>query len=381
MLFRILLYFFETVKTMSILLNNLTSKISENKTAIFDSIKKVLSSGWVILGPEVKKFEEAFACYLGAKYCIGVANGTDAIELALKSFDISKSDMVATVANAGAYTTNAILAIGAKPFFLDVDSETFNTTSDEVYRAIKYGVKAVVATHLYGLAIQEIDEIAKLCTKYGVYLLEDCAQSHGASVNQKYTGTFGDASAFSFYPTKNLGALGDGGAVVSNNAEISTKVRGLRQYGWSTKYKIEMSGARNSRLDEIQAAILQIFLSDLELMNEKRRHIANRYSKEIKNISVVTPGILAENYVAHLYVIKSKQRNLLKEYLKSKEIASDIHYPIPDHRQPFFENQYEALTLKNTEELSNLILTLPCYPEMPEKDIENVISTVNEWKP
>jgi len=368
-------------KTMSILLNNLTSKITENYPAILDSINKVLSSGWVILGPEVKKFEDAFASYLGVKHCIGVANGTDAIELALRSFGINKSDMVATVANAGAYTTNAILAIGAIPFFLDVDSETFNTTSDEVYRAIKSGVKAVVVTHLYGLAIYEIDEIAKLCLNNGVHLLEDCAQSHGAKVNNKFTGTFGDAAAFSFYPTKNLGALGDGGAIVTNSAEIYAKVRGLRQYGWSTKYKIEIPGSRNSRLDEIQAAILQIFLPGLDLMNEKRRQIANRYSKEIKNAAVVTPKNNAENYVAHLYVIKSKQRNLLKEHLKSKEIASDIHYPIPDHRQPFFGNQYETLTLKNTEELSNLILTLPCFPEMPENDVDNVISTVNDWNP
>ena len=366
---------------MSIQFNNLNSKISENHLLILDSIKKVLSSGWVILGPEVKNFEEAFAGYLNAKHCIGVANGTDAIELALKSFDLSKSDMIATVANAGAYTTNAILAIGAKPFFLDVDSETFNTTTDEVYRAIKAGVKAVVATHLYGLAIQEISEIAKLCSEHSVYLLEDCAQSHGAKVNNKFTGTFGDAASFSFYPTKNLGALGDGGAVVTNNPEIATKVRGLRQYGWTTKYKIEITGARNSRLDEIQAAILQIFLPGLDLMNEKRRQIANRYSKEIKNAAVVTPKNNVENYVAHLYVIKSKQRNLLKEHLKSKEIASDIHYPIPDHRQPFFGNQYETLTLKNTEELSNLILTLPCFPEMPENDVDNVISTVNDWNP
>ena len=366
---------------MSIPFNNMSCKISENHLLILDSIKKVLSSGWVILGPEVKNFEDAFARYLNAKHCISVANGTDAIELALKSFDISKSDMVATVANAGAYTTNAILAIGAKPFFLDVDNETFNTTLDEVYRAIKAGVKAVVATHLYGLAIQEIDEIAKLCSKHSVYLLEDCAQSHGAKISNKFTGTFGDAAAFSFYPTKNLGALGDGGAVITNNTEIASKVRGLRQYGWSTKYRIEIPGARNSRLDEIQAAILQIFLPDLDLMNEKRRQIAKRYSKEIKNNLVVTPKNIAENYVAHLYVIKSKQRNLLKEHLKSNEIASDIHYPIPDHQQPFFGTQYKDLTLKNTEELSNIILTLPCYPEMPEKDVEKVISTVNEWNP
>lgn len=366
---------------MQIPLNSLTLKIEENHSSLLKYLDKVLSSGWVILGPEVKNFEDAFAGYLNAKHCITVANGTDAIELALKSFGINKSDTVATVSNAGAYTTNAILSIGAIPFFLDVDYETFNTTINEVYRAIKAGVKAVVATHLYGLAIQEIDEIAKLCSKNKVYLLEDCAQSHGAKVNNKFTGTFGDAAAFSFYPTKNLGALGDGGAVVTNNTEISTKVRGLRQYGWTTKYRIEIPGARNSRLDEIQAAFLQIFLPSLDLMNQKRRQIANRYSKEITNTAIVTPKNITESYVAHLYVIKTEKRNLLKDYLKSNEIASDIHYPIPDHRQPFFGTQYKDLTLKNTEELSGIILSLPCYPEMPEKDVEKVISTVNEWNP
>jgi len=366
---------------MQIQFNNLSLKINSNKKRIVEAIEKVISSGRVILGPEVKEFEDAFASYLGVKHCISVANGTDAIELALKSFEIKKSDLVATVANAGAYTTNAILAIGAEPFFLDADMDTYNTTLDEVHRAIKSGVKAVVTTHLYGLAIGEIENIAKLCSKHGVYLLEDCAQSHGARINHKLTGTFGDAAAFSFYPTKNLGALGDGGAVITNNPQISIKLQGLRQYGWSCKYKIEMSGARNSRLDEIQAAILQIFLPDLDLMNEKRRHIANRYSKEINHSAIQTPKIHADNNVAHLYVIKSKQRNLLKEYLKSNEIASDIHYPIPDHRQPFLSEQYKQLTLKNTEELTNIILTLPCYPEMPDIEVEKVISTINEWKP
>lgn len=366
---------------MQIQLNNLSTIINSNKKKIVEAIDKTIASGWIILGPEVRNFEDAFAGYLNAKHCIGVANGTDAIELALKSFDICKTDMVATVANAGAYTLNAILAIGAKPFFLDVDNETFNTTIDEVYRAIKAGVKAVVATHLYGLAIQEIHEIANLCSKHNVFLLEDCAQSHGAKINNKFTGTFGDAAAFSFYPTKNLGALGDGGAVVTNNTGIFTKVKSLRQYGWTSKYKIEMAGARNSRLDEMQAAILQVFLPHLNLMNEKRRGIASRYSREIKNKEVVTPKNITENYVAHLYVIKCNQRNKLKEHLKLNQIASDIHYPIPDHRQPFFENQYKDLTLKNTEELSEIILTLPCYPEMSEKDVGKIISAVNEWNP
>ena len=366
---------------MMVPLNSLSAKINNHQTEILESIQKVMDSGWVILGPEVKRFEEAFAKYLGVANCIGVANGTDALELALKAFGIQQSDLVATVANAGAYSTNAILANGAEPYFMDVCVENQLVTLQEVEQAIKAGVKAVVATHLYGMMIPEILEIAKLCNKHNVFLLEDCAQAHGAKLHQKQAGSFGDASAFSFYPTKNLGALGDGGAVATNNPDLAMKVFGLRQYGWSHKYKIEMAGARNSRLDEIQAAILNTFLWNLDSLNAKRRLIAKSYSEKIRNPRIKTPIVSGESYVGHLYVIQTEQRDSLKNHLQAMKIASDIHYPIPDHRQPFFGKRYSEISLLKTEMLAQKILTLPCFPEMTDSMMDQVIQAVNEWMP
>ena len=358
---------------MPVPLNSLSVRINENRLAILESIQKVIDSGWVILGPEVK--------YLGVESCIGVANGTDALELTLKAFGIQHGDLVGTVANAGAYSTNAILAIGAEPYYMDVCAENHLVKVHEVEKAIKAGVKAVVATHLYGMIIPEILEIAKLCNKHKVFLLEDCAQSHGARIHQKMAGSFGDASAFSFYPTKNLGAIGDGGAVTTNNPDLAKKVFGLRQYGWTNKYKIEMAGARNSRLDEIQAAILQTFLSNLDSLNSKRRLIANNYSQKIQHPFIKTPEFSNENYVSHLYVIQCDQRDSLKKHLQARDIVSEIHYPIPDHRQPFFGNKYNGISLPNTEMLTKKILTLPCFPEMTASMLDQVIQAVNEWMP
>jgi dTDP-4-amino-4,6-dideoxygalactose transaminase len=361
-------------------INNLAEKISAYKEQIKSATNRVIDSGWLVLGPEVKNFEDIFARYLGANYCISLANGTDAIELALKALGVDQGDTVATVANAGMYTTTAMLAIGANPFFMDVDLITRNTTLSEVKRAINAGVKAVVVTHLYGLAAPEIREISQLCKKSGVPLLEDCAQSHGASVDSQRTGTFGDASSFSFYPTKNLGALGDGGAVVTNRQDIAEKVKRLRQYGWSSKYCVEYGGARNSRLDEIQAAILAVFLPDLDAANKRRRQIAKRYSLEIKHTEITLPPIGSADYVAHLYVIQSSKRNLLQAYLNGLGISSDIHYPIPDYRQPLFKDKFAEIELKNTERLCSEILTLPCYPEMNDSLVDQVISAVNAWE-
>lgn len=361
-------------------INNLAEKISAYKEQIKSATNRVIDSGWLVLGPEVKNFEDIFARYLGANYCISLANGTDAIELALKALGVDQGDTVATVANAGMYTTTAMLAIGANPFFMDVDLITRNTTLSEVKRAINAGVKAVVVTHLYGLAAPEIREISQLCKKSGVPLLEDCAQSHGASVDSQRTGTFGDASSFSFYPTKNLGALGDGGAVVTNRQDIAEKVKRLRQYGWSSKYRVEDGGARNSRLDEMQAAILTVFLADLDAANSRRRDIATRYSSELKHGAIVVPDRGGEDYVAHLYVVRSIQRDSLKMHLGKFNISSDIHYPIPDYRQPVFGERFSDIRLKNTEVLSQEILTLPCYPEMSDAQLDEVISAVNAWE-
>ena len=210
-------------------------------------------------------------------------------------------------------------------------------------------------------------------------MIEDCAQAHGARVNGKQVGSFGDAGCFSFYPTKNLGALGDGGAVVCSDTTLAENIRKLRQYGWSSKYKNELLGARNSRLDEIQAAILTILLPYLDSWNVRRREIASRYNNEIQHDDVILPLLGNEDYVAHLYVVRSSSRDSLRSHLHKRGIATDIHYPIPDHRQSIFGDLYQSTLLPSTEQLSNDVLTLPCYPEMSDDDVSKIISAVNSF--
>lgn len=363
-------------------INNLLNKVARYDDRIKSAFDRVLKSGWFILGPEVKQFEQSFADYIGVPYCISVANGTDALELALRAVGVKQGDKVATVANAGMYATTAILAIGAEPFYLDVDLISKNVTLSEVERAISSGVKAIVVTHLYGLVVPEIRQIAKVCSQKDIPLVEDCAQAHGARMEGKCVGTFGDAACFSFYPTKNLGAIGDGGAVVTSDDVIAERVMCLRQYGWNTKYRVEVGGSRNSRLDEIQAAILSVFLPDLDSANDRRREIAKYYSANIIHPEVLVPAHgLGDEYVAHLYVVRSHQRASLREHLHNHGIATDIHYPIPDYRQPLFGNRFNGVNLKNTELLSNEVLTLPCYPEMTDMQVQQVVTTINGWRP
>jgi len=262
---------------------------------------------------------------------------------------------------------------------MDVDLDTHVVTLASVQQAIEAGAKAVVVTHLYGLAVPDIKAIAAYCAAHKVALLEDCAQAHGAERDGQRVGTFGDASSFSFYPTKNLGALGDGGAVVTNSAAIAQRVAQLRQYGWSSKYCVELAGARNSRLDEMQAAILSEFLPHLDEGNARRREIAQRYRNEIQHTEVSHAQDAGLASVAHLYVIKSPKRDALQQHLRQAQIASDVHYPIPDYKQPVFGEQFAGLSLANTEQLASLILTLPCYPEMSDAEVGNVIAAVNGW--
>lgn len=362
------------------LINDLSERLRAHQRQLKAAANRVIDSGWLVLGPNVRQFEQAFAQYLGAAYCVSLANGTDAIELALKALGVDRGDRVATVANAGMYTSTALLAIGAEPLYMDVDINSRNVTLREVRRAIDAGIKAVVATHLYGLAVPEIPEIAALCKSRNVRLLEDCAQAHGAKVAGQRAGTFGDAASFSFYPTKNLGALGDGGAVVTNNPEIAEQVSRLRQYGWTSKYKVEHAGARNSRLDEMQAAILSVFLPDLDTANERRRAIATQYSQAIRHPDVQGPAVYGDDYVAHLYVIRTPRRDGLRAYLKACDIGTDVHYPIPDYRQPVFDDRFANIRLPNTECLADEILTLPCYPEMTDAQVGQVIDAVNAWR-
>jgi len=360
-------------------INNLSAKINKYQDQIKVATNRVMASGWLILGPEVTQFETAFANYLGASHCICVGNGTDAIELALRAMGVEAGDHVATVANAGMYTTIALLAIGAKPYFLDVDLTTHNVTLAEVKQAVAAGVKAIVVTHLYGLMVPEIEAIAQYCSQKSIPLLEDCAQVHGAKINGQYAGTFGDAASFSFYPTKNLGALGDGGAIITSRFEIFERVKRLRQYGWTTKYQVGVPGARNSRLDDIQAAILSVFLPVLDELNARRRDIATRYTDGITHPNIVTPPKSGAAYVAHLYVVRCQHRNKLREHLSRQHIASEIHYPIPDHEQPIFGKQFQNISLPHTEQLKNEVMTLPCYPEMSDAEVDHVIDSVNGW--
>lgn len=361
------------------LINNLSDHIYNHRDDIDAAIKRVLDRSWLVLGPEVKNFEKLLAEYIDVHHCRTVANGTDAIELALRALGMRVGDKVATVANAGMYTSTALLAIGCTPVFMDVDVVTQIVTQNEVERALQRGVKAVVVTHLYGQAQSKIADIAAKCHAAGVALVEDCAQAHGARVNGKMVGSFGDIGCFSFYPTKNLGALGDGGAVVCNDADLAEKVGRLRQYGWSAKYQVELAGSRNSRLDEMQAAILSVFLPILDSWNTRRREIATQYSTSIKHPDVILPIVAGEDYVAHLYVVRSSKRDMLREHLRNQDIATDVHYPIPDYQQPLFGGFFSNVHLPHTEKLAREVLTLPCYPEMTPEDVEMVINAVNEW--
>lgn len=361
------------------LINNLSAHVTSYRSSIDAAIKRVLDRAWLVLGPEVENFEQLFAGYIQVAHCRSVANGTDALELALRALGVKAGDKVATVANAGMYTSTAILSIGGTPIFMDVDLVTQVVMQSEVERAIAQGVKAVVVTHLFGQAQHDIVGIADKCRTAGVALVEDCAQAHGARVNGKRVGSFGNAGCFSFYPTKNLGALGDGGAVVCREVELAEKVGHLRQYGWSAKYQVELAGARNSRLDEMQAAVLSVFLPHLDTWNVRRRVIASQYSRCIAHPAVILPLVGGDDYVAHLYVVRCVERDKLRQHLRNLDIPTDVHYPIPDYRQPIFGNKYSDMHLPNTERLAHEVLTLPCYPEMTDEDVTRVINAVNGW--
>lgn len=365
------------------LVNDLSVKLKRYEKEISASINRVIQSGWLVLGPEVERFEASFADYHASKYCVSVANGTDALELALRALSIKSGSLVATVANAGAYTTTALNSIGASAHFLEVDKRSQCTTLESVKAALDFGVDVVVVTHLFGRVVPEIAQISELCGQRGVALLEDCAQAHGASLDSKRVGSFGDIASFSFYPTKNLGALGDGGAVVTDHQAYAQAVKQLRQYGWKGKYTIGLGGGRNSRLDAIQAALLSDFLPHLDGWNDERLSIALRYNTEITNPLISKPPVGQEldgkSYVAHLYVIQTLLRDDLREHLKKQRILSDVHYPIPDHKQEIISASAKGVSLPVTEFLAQHILTLPCYPGMSQNQISHVIESVNSW--
>jgi dTDP-4-amino-4,6-dideoxygalactose transaminase len=364
--------------TRRVPLNDLVRQNRLIHDELVDSARRVIERGWYVLGSEGEKFEAAFAGYCGVPYAVGVANGTDAIELALRAVGVEQGHRVATVANAGFYASTSIHAIGARPLYVDVVPQTHLMSVDSLKQQLaRNTVRAVIATHLYG-RLADIETIIAICKPFGIPVIEDCAQAHGATRDGKAAGSFAEAGCYSFYPTKNLGALGDGGAVTTSSAAIAQRVRQLRQYGWDKKYQVSRAGGRNSRMDELQAALLLAKLPHLDRWNEGRRAIARRYSEQVKHPRIKCPENFGTDNVAHLFVVRCNDRAGFQRHLDARGVSSDIHYPIPDHQQPAYAvSGFDELP--ETERLAKEIITIPCFPEMEEEEISQVIDAVNSW--
>lgn len=346
---------------------------------ILSKFKEVYEKNWFIQGKEVKKFEEEFALFCGANYCVGCGNGLDALYLILRGYDIGFCDEVIVQSNTYIATALAVSYVGANLIFVEPDLLTYNINPDLIEKAITNKTKAIIAVHLYGQPA-DMDKIKDIAEKYNLKVIEDSAQSHGALYKGKKVGSLADASGFSFYPGKNLGALGDAGAIVTNNKELADKVRALGNYGSDKKYHHIYKGT-NSRLDELQAGFLSVKLKYLDKWNNDRKRIAKMYLDGIKNCKIILPFV--PNYtepIWHVFIIRTEKRDELQSYLNSKGIGTLIHYPIPMHLQP----AYKELGLKKgdfpiAEKISNEVLSIPMWYGMKDDEIEYVIDKINEW--
>lgn len=343
------------------------------------AVLRVMRSNRYILGPEVAALEQEFSEFIGAKYSIGVANGTDAIELALRALNIGPGDEVITVSHTAVATVSAIEASGASPVLVDVDQESYLLNTNQLQEVLTIKTKAVIAVHLYGHPAN-LDEISIFCKKNNLFLIEDCSQAHGAKWRGERVGKVGVIGCFSCYPTKNLGAIGDAGIVTTDDAVLADKIKMLREYGWSNRYISDLSG-RNSRLDEIQAAILRVKLKHLESDNRKRRRLADLYTDGLKGMALKLPLIHEKaDPVFHLYVVRLAYRNQLLNYLNDNNVYPGIHYPVPIHLQPAYKNSIRtARSMCVTEALADEILSLPLYPELKEAEVKNVVGLISEF--
>jgi len=354
-----------------------------HKLTIENAISRVLESGWYILGREVASFEKEFADYLGIPHAVGVASGTDALHLALRACGVGPGDSVITVSHTAVATAAAIDLCGAAPVFVDIDPFSFTMDPkdlDDTIRGSKGSrLKAVVPVHLYGHPA-DMSAIMEIANRHNLRVVEDCAQSHGATFRRKKTGLWGHMGAFSFYPTKNLGALGDGGMVVTGDPELGEKARLLREYGWEERHISKFPGL-NSRLDEIQAAILRAKLPYLDKENDSRRKIAGAYSSLLAAGGLILPKVNPEaTHVYHQYVIRTKSRESLRTYLRERGIGTLIHYPVPVHRQPAYANRLSGnRPLPRTEEAAGQILSLPMYPELTADQVQTVAREIITW--
>lgn len=349
---------------------NLTKQYLQIKKEIDKAIKKVLQNQQFILGEELRRFEHGLAAYLGCKYSVGVGSGTEALILSLRVLGIGKDDEVITPVYSFIATTIAITEVGAKPIFIDIDPDTYQIDINKIEEKITNKTKAILPVHIYG-APCNIDQIKKIADYYNLYLIEDSAQAIGAKFKNRKLGTFGILNCFSFYPTKNLGAYGDGGAICTNNYTLYQELRRIRNYGQVKKYHHNILGV-NSRLDEIQASVLRIKLKYLDDWNKKRRAIAKLYLRELNNLNIKTQTIIKggiSNY--HLFVMEHPKRSQLQKYLTAKGIQTLIHYPIPIHLQKCYRYLgYKKGDFPVAEKLAKKLISLPMYPELTKSQIE-----------
>lgn len=345
-----------------------------------EAYRNVMERQWFIGGVADKEFEQEFAAYCGTKECIGVGNGLDAIRLIMLAYGIGKGDEVIVPANTFIATVLAVTEVGATPIFVDADKNTYNIDIDKIEEKITNRTKAIIAVHLYG-RIVEMDRICDIAKKYSLKVIEDAAQSHGAVYKGKKAGNWGDAAAFSFYPGKNLGALGDAGAVVTNETALAEKIRAIGNYGSHEKYRHVYKGC-NSRLDELQAAFLSVKLICLDEWNKERQEIARRYASDIKNSKIMLPMINdnTDNNVYHIYPILVENRDAFIEYLKEKGIVAMVHYPIPIvSQQAYAEYAGQIDKYPVTKRICGQEVSLPLYPGMSKEQIEWVIECVNQY--
>ncbi len=341
-------------------------------------IKQVLESGWYINGRQNEGFCDNFAKFCGTEYALGVGNGLDALKLILMAYGFGKNDEIIVPANTFIASILAISQVGCTPILVEPDISTYNIDLDLIEEKITKNTKAIMLVHLYGQAVQ-MDKIWSLAQKYNLKIIEDAAQAHGAYYKESRVGNLGDIAAFSFYPGKNLGALGDGGAITTNNPNLYEKIKAIANYGSHKKYEHLYQGI-NSRLDEIQAAILDVKLKYLDKSNERRQEISKYYCENINNSQIILPKTYAKNaHVWHIFAIRVKNRAMVQKYLEENNIQSLIHYPIPIHKQKaYFE--YNSLSFPITEQIHQEILSLPISPVMTDDEVKKVVGTINAMK-
>ena len=358
---------------------DLTQQYASIKPELDDAVARVLKSGWFILGPEVAAFEREFAVYIDAQHAIGVGSGTEALHIALLALGIGAGDEVITVPNTAVATVAAIELTGARAVLCDVCPDSMLMDVEKLERAITPRTRAIIPVHLFGQSA-DLDPILAIGRSKNLSVLEDCAQAHGATYRGKRTGAWGDMACFSFYPTKNLGAIGDGGFVATDDPQLAENARLLREYGWRERYVSDIAGW-NTRLDELQAAILRVKLRTLDADNAKRRHRAAMYDELLTTAAVTTPSEMPYGqHIYHLYVVRSARRDELQAFLKERGIGSLVHYPAPIHLQPAYRGRLgDVGSFPETELAAREILSLPMFPELAEQEVRQVVKAVRAF--